>query len=224
MQASGHEHPSAPACARGPARSAADGSEHGISRSPRGGGSGDAGSGAASALQAADAMFAEAWRASLPELEARARRFADGQRDRAEDLLANTAIKALLFMRRSPQTITDPCGFLFVVLRHVFLDSVRRRARDREVFDRHREIDSEASGFAHDGLSAQQRLELEQQLDRIVAAVARMSRDQRRLFAYRFIDDLPYPVIAEKLHINQPLARKRVELLRNRIKSAVARD
>ncbi|QWF17832.1 RNA polymerase sigma factor [Lysobacter capsici] len=175
-------------------------------------------------FKAADEMFANAWRASLPELEARARRFAEGQRDRAEELLANTAIKALLFMRRSPQTITDPCGFLFVVLRHVFLDSVRRRGRDREVFDRHRDIDNDSNGFAHDGLSALQKLELDQQLGRVVNAVARLSRDQRRLFAYRFIDDLPYPVIAEKLHINQPLARKRVELLRNRIKSAMARD
>ena len=53
----------------------------------------------------------------------------DVQRDRAEELLGNAAIKALLFMRRSPHTITDPGGFLFVVLRHVFLDSVRRRGR-----------------------------------------------------------------------------------------------
>lgn len=172
----------------------------------------------------ADEMFAGAWRANLPELEARARRFADGQRDRAEELLGNAAIKALLFMRRSPHTITDPGGFLFVVLRHVFLDSVRRRGRDREVFDRHREVDGEGGGFAHEGLSALQQLELDEQLERVVAAVARMSREQRRLFAYRFIEDLPYPVIAERLHINQPLARKRVELLRNRLRLAVGRE
>lgn len=172
----------------------------------------------------ADDMFSAAWRANLPELEARARRFADGQRDRAEELLGNTAIKALLFMRRAPHTITDPGGFLFVVLRHVFLDSVRRRGRDREVFDRHREVDGEASGFAHEGPSALHKLELDEQLQRVAAAVARMNRDQRRLFAYRFIEDLPYPVIAERLHINQPLARKRVELLRNRLKQAAGRE
>ena len=117
----------------------------------------------------ADEMFAGAWRANLPELEARARRFADGQRDRAEELLGNAAIKALLFMRRSPHTITDPGGFLFVVLRHVFLDSVRRRGRDREVFDRHREVDGEGGGFAHEGLSALQQLELDEQLERVVS-------------------------------------------------------
>lgn len=172
----------------------------------------------------ADRMFTEAWRSNLPELEARARRFAEGQRDRAEELLGNTAIKALLFMRRAPQTITDPGGFLFVVLRHVFLDSVRQRSRDREVFDRHREVDGEGGGFAHEGLSALQKLELEEQLERVVAAVARMSRKQRRLFAYRFVEELPYPVIAERLEMNQPLARKHVELLRNRLRVAVGRE
>lgn len=172
----------------------------------------------------ADRMFTEAWRANLPELEARARRFADGHRDRAEELLGNAAIKALLFMRRAPHAITDPGGFLFVVLRHVFLDSVRQRNRDRDVFDRHREVDGDGGGFAHEGLSALQKLELEEQLQRVVAAVARMSRKQRRLFAYRFIEELPYPVIAQRLEMNQPLARKHVELLRNRLRLAVARD
>ncbi|ROU07761.1 RNA polymerase sigma factor [Lysobacter enzymogenes] len=172
----------------------------------------------------ADQMFTEAWRSNLPELEARARRFAEGQRDRAEELLGNAAIKALLFMRRAPHTITDPGGFLFVVLRHVFLDSVRQRSRDREVFDRHREVDGEGGGFAHEGLSALQKLELEEQLERVVAAVARMSRKQRRLFAYRFVEELPYPVIAERLQMNQPLARKHVELLRNRLRVAVGRE
>lgn len=172
----------------------------------------------------ADEMFVGAWRATLPELRRRARRLAEGQRDNADELLANTAIKALLFMRRSPDAMTDPNGFLFVVLRHVFLDSMRRRGRDREVFDTAVDVESDAVGHTAAGLSVVQKLELEEQLGLVVAAVARLTRDQKRLFGYRFIDDLPYPVIAEKLRINQPLARKRVELLRNRLKLSVGRD
>lgn len=171
----------------------------------------------------ADEMFVKAWHATKPELERRARRLADGHRDRADDLLANTAIKALLFMRRSPDAMNDPDGFLFVVLRHVFLDSVRRNGRDGEVFDRG--VDIAAEGVAQDlELSALQRMELDEQLSRVIAAVAALNRDQKRLFAYRFIDDLPYPAIAERLSINQPLARKRVQLLRERLRVAVERD
>jgi RNA polymerase sigma-70 factor (ECF subfamily) len=171
----------------------------------------------------ADEMFVKAWHATKPELDRRARRLSDGHRDRADDLLANTAIKALLFMRRSPDAMSDPEGFLFVVLRHVFLDSVRRNGRDGEVFDRG--VDIEAEGVAQGlDLSALQRMELEEQLGRVITAVASLSRDQKRLFVYRFIDDLPYPAIAERLAINQPLARKRVQLLRERIRVAVDRD
>ncbi len=171
------------------------------------------------ALRPADQMFVHAWRAAQPELDRRARRLADGHQDRADDLLANTAIKALLFMRRAPEAMTDPEGFLFVVLRHVFLDSMRRNGRDKEVFDRAVDVDSEQAARAAGGaLSAIQRLELEEQLARVTASVKTMTREQRRLFALRFLDELSYPAIAEKLGVNQPLVRKRIQLLRKRLK------
>lgn len=175
-------------------------------------------------LRAADQMFVHAWRAVQPELDRRARRLADGHRDRADDLLANTAIKALLFMRRSPEAMTDPEGFLFVVLRHVFLDSMRRNGRDTEVFDRAVDIDSDRAARAASGtLSAIQRIELDEQLTRVIASIRTMTREQRRLFALRFVDELPYPAIAEKLGVNQPLVRKRIQLLRKRLKMAADR-
>ncbi|MDH5824824.1 RNA polymerase sigma factor [Luteimonas sp. RD2P54] len=170
-------------------------------------------------FQIADEMFVAAWRAELPELRRRALRLAAGQRDRAEDLIADTAIKALLFMRRSPDAMTDPRGFLYVVLRHVFLDAVRRGKREAETIDRGA-AEGAVENAAGQGLAAPQWLELHDQLHRVVAAVAELSRDQRRLFAYRFVEDLPYPVIAARLRITQPLARKRVQLLRQRLKAA----
>lgn len=176
------------------------------------------------ALRPADQMFVHAWRAMQPELNRRARRLADGHQDRADDLLANTAIKALLFMRRSPEAMTDPGGFLFVVLRHVFLDSMRRSGRDVEMFDRAIDVESEEVVQASSGaLSALQRIELEEQLARVTAAVRAMTQDQKRLFSLRFLHDLPYPTIAEKMGINQPLLRKRVQLLRKRLRAAVGR-
>jgi len=172
----------------------------------------------------ADQVFVRAWKAAQPELVARARRLVQGHADRVDDLLANTAIKALLFMRRSPEAITDPEGFLLVVLRHVFLDGTRRSGRDAETFDRTIDVEALGEQVATPTLTALQRLELEEQLTRVVAAVKQMTRDQRRLFAYRFIHDLPYPDIAERMNINQPLVRKRVQLLRQRLKAAVDRD
>lgn len=169
---------------------------------------------------AADAMFVGAWREALPELRQRALRLAEGHGDRAEDLVSDTAIKALLFMRQSPDAMTDPRGFLFVVLRHVFLDGVRRRRREMRAVDPVADAAAMEERVADGGLTAMQHAELRDQMTRVVAAVAALSREQRRLFAMRFVDDLPYPAIADRLRISQPLVRKRVQLLRRRLKAA----
>ena len=166
-----------------------------------------------------DRMFVESWKRVRPELARRARRLADGHQDRAEDLLSATAMKAMLFMRRSPQVMTDPDGFLFVVLRHVFLDGVRRQQRERGVFDDSTDAgDDRLSASTAPCLSQSQRMELQEQLEAVVKAVRHLSRDQKQLFGMRFVQDLPYPVIAKRLNINQTLARKRVQLLRARLR------
>jgi RNA polymerase sigma-70 factor (ECF subfamily) len=176
------------------------------------------------AMRTEDRMFVQAWNRVKPELERRARKLSNGHQDRADDLLSATAVKALLFMRRAPERMTDPEGFLFVVLRHVFLDSVRRNRRDREVFDHGVEIGSDRiAATSSSNLSQMQCIELEEQLARVVGAVRNLTRDQRGLFGLRFIQELPYPAIATRLCINQALARKRVQLLRRRLRRECGR-
>ena len=82
-----------------------------------------------------DARFEQAWRAHQPMLLRRARRLSGGHADRADELLAATALKALQFTRHRPHFMEHPKGFLFVVLRHVFVDGVRRSVREGLVFD-----------------------------------------------------------------------------------------
>ncbi len=172
-------------------------------------------------VAAQDRMFVESWKRVRPELSRRARRLADGHLDRAEDLLSATAMKAMLFMRRSPELMTDPDGFLFVVLRHVFLDNIRRQQRERGVFDDNVEADDDRMAASTAAvLSQSQRIELQEQLESVVSAVRRLSRDQKQLFGMRFVQELPYPTIARRLNINQALARKRVQLLRARLRKA----
>lgn len=171
------------------------------------------------ALRPEDRMFVAAWKRMHPELLRRARRLADGHPDRADDLMSATAIKALMFMRRSPDVMTDPDGFLFVVLRHVFLDNVRQQLRERAVIDDAVDVQSEYTPASESpALSQMQRLELQEQLDDVVRAVRHLSREQRQLFGFRFVQELSYPVIAERLEISEALARKRVQLLRARLR------
>lgn len=168
----------------------------------------------------ADSVFVDAWTQVLPDLRRRALRLTGGSADHAEDLIANTALKALLFMRRSPEMLTDPNGFLFVVLRHVFLDSVRRRGREDRVIDGGFDDDRPGAEAPEPAPSALQRMETEERLARVAASLARMKVEHRRLFAYRFLDDLPYPVIADRLRVDEAVARKRIQLLRRRLRAA----
>ncbi|MDR3445304.1 MULTISPECIES: sigma-70 family RNA polymerase sigma factor [unclassified Dyella] len=171
-----------------------------------------------------DEKFARAWRANQPMLLRRARRLAGGHLDRADELLAATALKALQYTRHRPNFIERPKGFLFVVLRHVFVDGVRRSAREGLVFDGSVDVYGEPAGMGDAfAPSAMQKLEVQQQIACIEAALRAMSPAQRRLFAFRFIDDLPYPQIAERLGINQPLLRKRVQLIRDRLRAEIGR-
>ncbi|MGH8033468.1 MAG: RNA polymerase sigma factor [Luteimonas sp.] len=172
------------------------------------------------ATTAADRTFTAVWSSMLPKLRCRALRLSNGHHDRADDILADTALKALIFMRRSPESITDPRVFLFVVLRHVFLDATRRQRSENGAVDRKLDTQSKIDAATDTGPSAQHHAEMQNALALVNAAVAAMPGEQQRLFAFRFVDDLPYPVIAERLGINQPLARKRVELLRRQLRAA----
>lgn len=172
----------------------------------------------------AEVSFEQAWRTHFPVLLRRARRLSGGQLDRAEELLAATALKALQFTRHRPHCLANPRAFLFLVLRHVFVDGLRRSVREGQVFDDSVDVhDGSVVAPSHVAPSAMQRLELEQQMHCVESVLRAMSPSQRRLFAFRFIDDLPYPQIAERLGVNQPLLRKRVQIIRDRLRREVGR-
>ncbi|PAU65647.1 RNA polymerase subunit sigma-70 [Pseudomonas sp. PIC25] len=164
-----------------------------------------------------DRLFEQSWRAVQPNLRKRAQRLARGDRERAEEWLSNTALKALLFLRRAPERVRDPEGFMFLVLEHVYLDSARHHQRESRLFDHGVDLHSEQIDRFASPANLLERLEQLERLAQIGAAVARLPLPQQRLFELRFIEERPYADIADELGITQPLVRKRVQLLRNRL-------
>ncbi|MFO2466033.1 RNA polymerase sigma factor [Pseudomonas sp. 15FMM2] len=162
-----------------------------------------------------DRLFEASWRAVQDELRRRAIRRARGNQDLGQEWLSATAIKALVFFRRSPERIRDPQGFLFLVLDHVFLDSLRRSKREGRLFDYSIDLEHDHQALlAAPCASVTEHVECVERLEQVRAQVAHLPPLQRRLFEMRFVDDLPYLQIAEQLHITMPLVRKRVQLLR----------
>ncbi|QHC86941.1 RNA polymerase subunit sigma-70 [Pseudomonas chlororaphis] len=170
-------------------------------------------------VAAVDQLFEASWRAVYPELMRRANRRARGNLALAQEWLSNTAVKALLFFRRSPERIREPQGFLFLVLDHVFLDSLRRSKREGQVFDHSVDLEHDHQALlAAPCLSVLEYVEQFERLTQLGSRVAQLPVLQRRLFEMRFVEELPYPQIAAELGIAQPLARKRVQLLREALR------
>lgn len=148
-----------------------------------------------------DRLFEESWRAAQAGLRKRAQRLARGNSHRAEEWLSSTAVKALLFLRQSPERVRDPQGFLFLVLEHVYLDSARHQIREDRLIDRGIDLhDGQLERFAAVG-SPLERLEQLERLDQVDKALASLSRQQQQLFELRFIEELPYADIASQLGI-----------------------
>nr|WP_251029298.1 sigma-70 family RNA polymerase sigma factor [Pseudomonas fluorescens] len=166
-------------------------------------------------VAAVDQLFEASWRAVYEELKRRAVRRAKGNTELGQEWLSATAVKALLFFRRSPERIRDPEGFLFLVLNHVFLDSLRRSKREGRLFDHSIDLQHDHQAIlAAPCVSVLERTELYERLAQVDLRVAQLPLMQRRLFEMRFVDDMPYPQIAAELGITLPLVRKRVQLLR----------
>ncbi|MDR6679606.1 RNA polymerase sigma factor [Pseudomonas oryzihabitans] len=166
-----------------------------------------------------DQLFEQSWRAVYPELRRKSLRQTRGNLDRAQECLAATALKALLFFRRSPQRIRDPQRFLFLVLDHVFFDSLRHKRREEQILDLSVELELvNPDDAAISSSSPFEQLELCERLEHLHRHLAYLPFLQQRLFQLKFVDDMPYPQIARELGITEPLARKRVQLLRAALK------
>jgi len=168
-----------------------------------------------------NATFERAWRNVRPQLTRRARKLVRGDVQAADELLADTALKALLYMRRMPERIRNPEGFMFVVLNHVFVDRVRQVGRESRVIFYCDEFDMDHfATIATSAPSPTQTIELGEGLSLIANALDELSAKERLLFSLKFEQELSYAGIADALHISEVLARKRVELLRKKLRKA----
>jgi RNA polymerase sigma-70 factor (ECF subfamily) len=174
-------------------------------------------------FSASNATFERAWRNVRPQLARRARKLVRGDMVVADELLADTALKALLYMRRMPERIRNPEGFLFVVLNHVFVDRVRQVGREERVIYYSAEFDMDHfATVASAAPSPTQAMEMGEGLSLIAGALDQLSTKERQLFALKFEQEMPYSTIASELNITEVLARKRVELLRKKLRKAAS--
>ncbi len=168
-----------------------------------------------------DRLFEQTWQAAQGNLQRRARYLANGDGHLAEEWLSCTALKALRMFRRAPTRIRNPQGFLFLVLQHVFVDSVRHCSREQRLFDANAADSIEQAASPMEMLESMARRRL---LEQIAKTAAQLPPEQQQLFQHYFIAERSYADIADELGIAQTLVRKRVQLLREKLDRLTSRS
>ncbi len=107
----------------------------------------------------------------------------------------------------------NPQALILRICINAAYDVLRRRVRQRrrEVLDGMHESIADSHPPADDVLAAAE------QRGEIMAAVSRLPRNQAEAFLMRFIDEMPYPEIAQALGCGEPTVRTHILRARRRL-------
>ncbi len=158
------------------------------------------------------------WRCNFSRLMKRARRFANGHDEIAEDLVATSMVKIVAYMRCASRPIDDIESLAFVTLRNVAYDHWRKRRRSAQQADAASaliEEDAAGDGFAEEAIFYRQIFQ------HVMHVIECEEGVEQSLFHKRFVQQLSYADVAEQLDISEALARKRVQTLRKRLKASL---
>jgi RNA polymerase sigma factor (sigma-70 family) len=158
------------------------------------------------------------WRAEYAALIRRARRYARGQEDVAEALVAQTALRILGHVRRGQLPVSNMESLFYVSLRNTALDYWRGQNRRLRTFEPFPDLIPES---ARETLDASAHLLARQEMDRAMGAARQLAAHLRELFDLHIVEGRSYREIAETLDISEALARKRMQLARRALRQAL---
>lgn len=159
------------------------------------------------------AEFGSKWEESYPILISKARHLTAGGTQDPEDLVSQATLRVLNYLNLD-RDIENFVGLMLVCLLQVYLDSKRRSVN---------RISALSNELIEDGLhcdhsfappSAERSYIAKQTLGDILDCIAVMPGSQQELFHMRFVSDLSYSEISQRLGISEACARQRVKKLR----------
>lgn len=174
-----------------------------------------------------DHDMALVWSGLSPNLAAfrsYARGLTKGDLGTAEDIVSEALIRVAGRYARTGVMPDNPRAYTLTTLRNVFVSRCRM-AHDRQPGRGPPEADLStlADHLVLEGRpTALEALEVKQSLAALDLASARFNQSSRTLFRMRFLEELSYAEIARQLSITEPLARKRVQVLRARLRAVLA--
>ena len=158
-------------------------------------------------------------------LRRRALRLTKGNREDAEDLLSSTLVKAVSHVVRNNTDVREPRAFLLFAMKNEHISRLRRHDSERQVRDFQADIYQDYVGGLADRQPDQENsLRHQQALRRVFQAVDELPEELRKIFQMRFCDERSYREIACEMAISEPLARKRIQHLRELLREVLGDD
>lgn len=163
------------------------------------------------------------WIDDAAVLRRRALRLTKGNREDAEDLLSTTLVKAVTHVERHETEVREPRAFLLFAMRNEHISRLRRLKSENIARDERSDVYQDYLGDLSDNQPDQEhQLEHQEVLQRVLDLVSALSDEFRQVFQLRFCEELSYREIAQQLGISEPLARKRVQHLREYLRTSLA--
>lgn len=164
----------------------------------------------------------ESWIDDQGVLRRSALRMTRGDREEAEDLLSATLVKAVAHVQRHDDPIREPRAFLLFAMKNEHISHLRRLRSERQVRDFGADIYQDTSKVSASETANQETLLWQQDLLELVdTVISHQPETMRRVFELRFVEEHSYRTIAEELGISEPLARKRVQHVRQVLRQAL---
>lgn len=158
-------------------------------------------------------------------LRRRALRLTHGDREAAEDLLSATMVKAVSHVERNQTDIREPRAFLLFAMKNEHISRLRKETSERQVRDFGADIyQDHQAGLADRQPDQENLLRHQDALRSVLSVVNALTPEFKRIFRLRFCEECSYREIAVKMAISEPLARKRVQHLRQHLRTALSED
>jgi RNA polymerase sigma factor (sigma-70 family) len=165
------------------------------------------------------------WVEDARVLKRRALRLTRGNQEDAEDLLSSTLVKAVSHVERHETEVREPRAFLLFAMKNEHISRLRRLQSERQVRDFQADVYQDHVGGLADRQPDQENLLRHQDaLRQVLRILEALPPEFHDIFRLRFCEEVSYREIARHLSISEALARKRVQHLREHLRSALGEE
>ncbi|NQY36646.1 MAG: sigma-70 family RNA polymerase sigma factor [Alteromonadaceae bacterium] len=170
------------------------------------------------ALISSDHSFEVVWREHYHKIKRCCTYWLKGDLDAIDDAMSLTAEKILTRFRTGFDEVFNTFAFIYRVSRNVCMDIHRSRTKRQRLVNQVEALPNEFFFSSNHSEPLESSMERSAHLQFVVNSIDNLPVDMKHAISARFIHDMDYSEIANRLKVSEASIRKRVQLARKKIK------